>query len=98
MIIRFWHVLVGNSLPETLQNLAGNKPMRTLKYICWEPPPSNWLKLNSDGSVKFHNEAACGGVIRDDSGHAIRSFIAKLGSCPVTVAELWGAYRALNIA
>ena len=72
--------------------------MKALKYVCWDPPPSNWLKLNSDGSVKLHNAATCGGVTRDYSGHAIRSFAAKLGSCPMTVAELCGAYHALNIA
>ena len=61
-------------------------------------PPDTWLKLNSDDSDHLHNLAACGGVLRDDSVSFMRAFAANVGSCPVVVAELWGACYALEVA
>ena len=57
-----------------------------------------WIKLNDDGSVLSNRRASCGGVMRDDSGQFLRGFAVNLGICPITVAEIWGAFYALDMA
>lgn len=48
--------------------------------IAWSPPPSGFVKVNSDGSVVDQGrKVACGGVLRDHNGMVISAFAAKLG-------------------
>ena len=42
--------------------------------------------------------ASCGGLLRDDSGRFIQAFVANLGRCPISMAEIWGYFHALNLA
>ncbi|KAF7826059.1 ribonuclease H [Senna tora] len=61
-----------------------------------DPPPSNWYKINTDGSVVGEQGmAGCGGIIRNDQGNWISGFLSFIGSCSVLDAELWGIYRGL---
>ena len=60
-----------------------------VKQVRWNPPPTDWLKLNSDGLV-FKHEASCGSIIRYHNGNFILGFSAKLGTCSVTHAEIVG--------
>ena len=39
--------------------------------------------------------AATGGLIRDHNGHWVAGFGMNLGTCSVTMAELWGLYQGL---
>ena len=64
--------------------------------MAWQPPPAGWVKVTSDGSVLASKKAACGGLVRDDAGCFMRGF-AALGSCPVTIVELWGVVYALGV-
>ncbi|KAH9723430.1 putative leucine-rich repeat receptor-like serine/threonine-protein kinase [Citrus sinensis] len=71
---------------------------RVVKWICWSPPFWPWCKLNTDGAAKKTGEASAGGLIRDHNGAWLALFGMNIGSCSVTVAELWGLYQGLNIA
>ncbi|XP_050216415.1 uncharacterized protein LOC126667478 [Mercurialis annua] len=67
--------------------------------IGWDPPPPNWLKLNSDGAVRGPtNRAASGGVARNSSGEWMFGYSRLIGRCSVLQAELWGALDGLNLA
>ena len=56
------------------------------------------LKLNSGGSALTSRKALCGGRLCEHMGHFLGGFAMNLGSCPITIAEIWGAYYALNLA
>ena len=85
-------------IPASMRESVSNRTNSSLSFIRWVALPETWLKLNSDGSVYRHNLAACGGVLRDASGSFVRAFATNVGSCPVVVAELWGACYALEVA
>ncbi|KAJ1412772.1 Ribonuclease H-like superfamily [Sesbania bispinosa] len=58
--------------------------------IWWISPPEGWFKINCDGSVLSNNsQASCGGVLRNSFGEFVGGFAAKLGSCSITLAEIW---------
>ena len=69
-------------------------PSFVVKQISWKPPPHNWVKINSDGSV-INDGAACEGILRDEDSNFVAAFCVNLGSCSITAAELWGAYWSL---
>ena len=95
---RFWHYFKRNLIPIVVGDSILTSQGRNLSYITWMTPTDTWLKINSDGSVRNHNIAACGGILRDADGNHVRSFATNIGFCPVVVAELRDAYRGLNIA
>ena len=73
----------------------------TLQYISWNFPPEGWVKLNCDGSVNQHKRASCGGFMHDVASFFFffwRGFAMNLGSCPIMVAKVWGAYYVLLMA
>ena len=44
-------------------------PPSTCSQIKWEPPPTNWVKINFDGAVIQENgEAVLGTIICNDHG------------------------------
>ncbi|KAA3474605.1 RNA-directed DNA polymerase (Reverse transcriptase) [Gossypium australe] len=62
------------------------------------PLPSNWVSLNTDGSVKFDEGfAASGGCVRDYNSEWIIEFAKYLGNYIVLEAELWGILDGLNL-
>ncbi|CAN1217513.1 hypothetical protein LINPERPRIM_LOCUS1041 [Linum perenne] len=63
------------------QNLSelGGRQSETL--VSWNPPPDDWISINTDGSVtQTNNKVAVGGVIRNSQGRLIGAFSANLGS------------------
>ena len=50
----------------------------------------------ADGSMVNASKAACGGLLRDASGGFVSGFSANLGVCPITIAEVWGAFYDLS--
>ncbi|XP_013601216.1 uncharacterized protein LOC106412803 [Brassica napus] len=79
------------------ERLGVKRPMITNHVSSWTPPPTNWLKCNSDGS--WHKDKATSGlrwICRDENGHVIwagaRSVI-KATSPILAEAEAlkWGA-------
>ncbi|CAN1144589.1 Putative ribonuclease H protein At1g65750 [Linum perenne] len=67
--------------------------------ISWKPGSVNWVTVNVDGSVlRGPTRAAAGGAVRTEDGRAVGAFVANLGSCSVTRAELRGAVLGLELA
>ncbi|GAU20014.1 hypothetical protein TSUD_273490 [Trifolium subterraneum] len=63
-----------------------------------EKPTRGFVKCNTDGAVnQTIHKAACGGVIRDDTGAWIGEVARNLGSCTVLMAELWGILTTLQM-
>lgn len=61
-------------------------------------PNAGEFALNCDGSVvEIGLVASCGDVLRDKLGRFMFGYAAKLGSCSVLEAELWGILHGLMI-
>ncbi|CAI0435346.1 unnamed protein product [Linum tenue] len=72
---------------------------KTLRQLHWTPPPTGWVCVNTDGSVRQpESKAAAGGLIRDELGRCRGAFTANLGVCTITRAELVGAIHGLKMA
>lgn len=63
----------------------------------WTPPPPEFAKLNTDGSVVQSN-AAAGGIIRDNRGGWVAGFSMNIGPSTVHESELWGLRQGLFLA
>ncbi|CAN1726178.1 Putative ribonuclease H protein At1g65750 [Linum perenne] len=67
--------------------------------IAWEPGPSDWWVLNTDGSFNStRGKATAGGLLRDRAGQCLFAFTSNLGSCSITRAEIRGAIQGLQLA
>ncbi len=67
--------------------------------VNWRPPPTNFFKLNTDGSAEGNpGPAGAGGVIRDHTGGWIKGFSRKIGVTNSLAAELWGLRDGLILA
>ncbi|KAE8685335.1 hypothetical protein F3Y22_tig00111099pilonHSYRG00216 [Hibiscus syriacus] len=67
--------------------------------ISWEAPPTDWVKLNTDGGWRSDSGwATCGGVFRNSDADWILGFSQKIGCCTVVDVELWGIFSGLTIA
>ncbi|KAF7819384.1 Non-LTR retroelement reverse transcriptase [Senna tora] len=73
---------------------------RVAVRIAWVPPPDGWIKVNVDGSVDpgSFGSSACGGVLRDRDGNFLCGFSRNVGSCSITLTELWGVLSGLQVA
>lgn len=71
------------------------KPLDILVPIYRLPPPINYVKVNTDGSVTT-DSATCGGVIRDFNGHFMGGFSCSLPLMSVYLAELIGVIHAIH--
>ena len=74
------------------------RSIRINKWISWHPPKWPWCTLNTDGAHKSDEISTAGGLIRDHLGRWISGFGMVIGSCSITVAELWGLYKGLQLA
>ncbi|XP_010527295.1 PREDICTED: uncharacterized protein LOC104804652 [Tarenaya hassleriana] len=75
------------------------KRARIVRHIALSHPPSDTVKLNSDGSVMINpDSAASGGLIRDQMGNWLVGFKANLGTCSIFRAEAWGVLLGLRLA
>lgn len=63
----------------------------------WKAPPEGFIRLDTDGSVNHHRQAACGGIIRNSLGEWIVGFQQKLGFLPSTSAEVHGILSGLRL-
>ncbi|CAN1786346.1 Putative ribonuclease H protein At1g65750 [Linum perenne] len=76
-----WITGVRETMRAHSQNLSelGGRQSETL--VSWNPPPDDWISINTDGSVtQTNNKVAVGGVIRNSQGRLIGAFSANLGS------------------
>lgn len=59
--------------------------------VRWTPPPEDYYKLNTDGSLNnATGNASAGGLIRDWEGNWVRGFTVNIGKTSSFAAELWG--------
>ncbi|GLT93612.1 hypothetical protein SLE2022_113960 [Rubroshorea leprosula] len=88
-IVEFW---------SSINHLSANST-RIPRLFSWTPPPPNWIKINTDGSVMGNpGPAGCGGILRDSQGQWIMGFIRNIGDTTVLAAELWAIRDGLSIA
>ncbi|CAN1848775.1 Putative ribonuclease H protein At1g65750 [Linum perenne] len=91
-----WIAGVRETMKAQLLNLSNVVVRSRDTLISWIPPPDDWFKINTDGSVtQPHSSAAAGGVIRDCQGRSVAAFTANLGSCSIMRAELRAAELGL---
>ncbi|CAI0403559.1 unnamed protein product [Linum tenue] len=69
------------------------------RLISWQPPPQDWVCLNTDGSVTHSpSSTAVGGIVRGNDGRFVRAFTMNLGGGSITRAELAGIVQGLKLA
>ncbi|XP_055960966.1 uncharacterized protein LOC130015235 [Mercurialis annua] len=67
--------------------------------VYWQPPPCNWIKVNTDGSaLGAPGPAGAGGIFRNSDGHPVGAFAVNVGNDFANVAELFAAINAVEIA
>ncbi|KAF7838223.1 ribonuclease H [Senna tora] len=65
---------------------------RFLSLVSWEKPPTDWVKINSDGALKMHpKRGGFGAIIRNDQGLWVKGVYGSLDNASVFKAEAWGA-------
>lgn len=65
----------------------------------WSPSSNEWIKLNSDVSVRGSNyKASSGGLLRDLNGRWVGGYVRNIGSCSISYDELWGLLDGLGLA
>nr|POE45635.1 putative ribonuclease h protein [Quercus suber] len=63
--------------------------MRTTIQVRWNPPPTHWFKLSSDGSSMGNlGRAGGGGIIRNAEGEWIKGYARAIGSTASVATEL----------
>ncbi|CAL8155173.1 unnamed protein product [Prunus armeniaca] len=63
------------------QNFKDVEGLKTPIHIKWKPPPSGWVKLNFDGSIR-NGSMAIGFVIRDSDGQFYWLLLRTLVTIP----------------
>ncbi|CAI0548092.1 unnamed protein product, partial [Linum tenue] len=97
--VRAWLPVVRKALDQDRLIHRPSPPARTEELIHWQPPPPEWVCLNSDGSgFPSSGHAAAGGLIRDHLGRCLTAFAINLGTCSITQAELRGVVEGLQVA
>ncbi|GLU17060.1 hypothetical protein SLE2022_334570 [Rubroshorea leprosula] len=67
--------------------------------IAWDPPPPEWIKLNTNGSVIGNpGLGGCGGVFRDSQGQWVLGFTRNIGFTTALATELWAIRDGLQLA
>lgn len=76
-------------------------PIQSQRKPCpcynWSPPPQDFTKLNTNGSV-VNGIAAAGGLLRDPQGQWVAGFSMNIGPSSIHDSELWGLRQGLFIA
>ncbi|XP_055962061.1 uncharacterized protein LOC130015619 [Mercurialis annua] len=67
--------------------------------VSWKPPPSNWMKVNTDGAaLGAPGLAGAGGIFRNYRGFVQRCFAIPLGICFAYEAEMVAVIYAIQEA
>ncbi|CAN1122346.1 Putative ribonuclease H protein At1g65750 [Linum perenne] len=82
-----------------LNNFSKGATRRIDTHIGWKAGPSDFITINTDGSVlQPLSKAAAGGILRTFLGCPVSTFAANLGRCSIMRAELRAAEIGLMIA
>ena len=95
---RFWVVFKSQIL--YVDCIEQTVPIKSVhvRNIAWSFSDEGWVKANSDGSVNHLHLASCDGLLQSHMRQFLGGFAANLGSCPIAIVEVWGAYYALHLA
>lgn len=67
-------------------------------YVSWYPPPKEWLKLNSDGSICWRNHTVSWGVLsRDLNNKLVHGFVVSWRMCSILQAEIWALWERIKL-
>ena len=67
--------------------------------ISWRSPNMDFLKLNTDTSLKGGAGLAFGGgLIRDELGAWRAGFVANVGGCSILTEEIWCLFHGVQLA
>ncbi|GLT96253.1 hypothetical protein SLE2022_138940 [Rubroshorea leprosula] len=81
------------------QPASSSCKMKQPLLIAWDPPPPEWIKLNTDGSVIGNPVlGGCGGVFRDSQGQWVLGFTRNIGFTTALAAKLWAIKDGLQLA
>lgn len=74
--------------------------LRAPKFIpvYWQAPPSNWYKVNTDGSFSSPDHAGFGGVFRDTQGKFLGGFSFNVNVPSAIDAEILAVIEAIRVA
>ncbi|XP_028555252.1 uncharacterized protein LOC110110727 [Dendrobium catenatum] len=86
--------MVSNFINIHLKNWDTNQLMLSSS---WCPPPTGWIKINIDASLKSNYLAGIGGVIRDDKGRSLLAFGTHYLHWDISQVELMEVYYLKNI-
>ncbi|KAL4377217.1 hypothetical protein GQ457_02G031220 [Hibiscus cannabinus] len=64
----------------------------------WQPAPTTWITLNTDGAVSSSGHGAVGGLLRNAEGSWIKGFTRAIGMVNALQAELWAIHDGLVFA
>lgn len=71
----------------------------SIKEVLWSPPPSHWVKCNTDGAARgAPSLSACGSISRGHRASTMGCFSANLGISYSLHAEFMGAILAMELA
>jgi len=71
--------------------------LRTTIKVKWHRPPSNWAKLNTDGSSIGNPNLAGGGLIRNANGEWVWGFARAIGTTTCAATELWALRDGIRL-
>lgn len=72
------------------------KPSKIIIFY-WHKPPSQWVKINTDGSYCHSTKlAAIGGVIMDKEGRMLKGFQSFIGMDSIIYAKFVGIWQGLH--
>ncbi|XP_061998916.1 uncharacterized protein LOC133716213 [Rosa rugosa] len=87
---------------QNMFNVLGLSPLslKAPKFIPvhWDPPPVNWLKVNTDGSFRNPETTGFQGVFRDHEGLFWGAFAHKVEVSSAIDAEVLAVIEALGVA
>lgn len=66
--------------------------------INWEPPPINWVKINTDGSFHNPNRAGFGGIFRGARPSFLGAFSCKADVLSAIEVEILAVIEAVRVA
>ncbi|GAU10733.1 hypothetical protein TSUD_425170, partial [Trifolium subterraneum] len=82
---------------DSVSKVVASKPKEVIQ-IGWQPPPSGWIRLNTDGSCDENGRIGCGGILRGSEGEWLGGYAKFIGKGNAYIAELWGVMEGLELA